>query len=189
MLGIARDQIARGNNQYAPAQGFPVLREAVARHQRDYYDMDVDPDTEVLITVGATEALTAAIIGLVEPHEDVIVLEPYFDSYAAAIALAGTHRIAVPLAANNNSWNLDITALRDAITPQTRMIIVNSPHNPTEALFSKEAITELCALATEHDLIVVNDEVYEHLLFDDTTHRPIATYEAMREPIPQLCRC
>ncbi|MHC9941816.1 aminotransferase class I/II-fold pyridoxal phosphate-dependent enzyme [Corynebacterium diphtheriae] len=154
--------------------------------------MDVDPDTEVLIvliSVGATEALTAAIIGLVEPHEDVIVLEPYFDSYAAAIALAGTHRIAVPLAPNNNSWNLDITALRDAITPQTRMIIVNSPHNPTEAVFSKEAITELCALATEHDLIVVNDEVYEHLLFDDTTHRPIATYEAMREPIPQRCRC
>ncbi|MDT9408418.1 pyridoxal phosphate-dependent aminotransferase [Corynebacterium rouxii] len=181
MLGIACDQIARGNNQYAPAQGFPVLREAVARHQRDYYGMSVDPNTEVLITVGATEALTAAIIGLVEPHEDVIVFEPYFDSYAAAIALAGAHRIAVPLVPNNNSWDLDITALRDAITPQTRMIIVNSPHNPTGAVFSTAAITELCALAIEHDLIVVSDEVYEHMLFDDTTHRPIATYEGMRE--------
>ncbi|UEB40119.1 aminotransferase class I/II-fold pyridoxal phosphate-dependent enzyme [Corynebacterium diphtheriae] len=93
------------------------------------------------------------------------------------------------LAPNNNSWYLDMTARRDAITPQTRMIIVNSPHNPTGAVFSKEAITELCALATENDLIVVGDDVYEHMLFDDTTHRPIATYEAMRERTPQLCRC
>ncbi|MBG9288062.1 pyridoxal phosphate-dependent aminotransferase [Corynebacterium belfantii] len=181
MLDIAREQIAQGNNQYAPALGFPVLREAVGRHQRDYYGMDVDPDTEVLITVGATEALTAAIIGLVEPHEDVIVLEPYFDSYAAAIALAGANRIAVPLAPKDNSWDLDISALRDAITPRTRMIIVNSPHNPTGAIFNEAAIRELCTIANDHDLIVVSDEVYEHMLFDDSTHRPIATYQGMRD--------
>ncbi|SPJ40220.1 putative N-succinyldiaminopimelate aminotransferase DapC [Corynebacterium diphtheriae subsp. lausannense] len=147
----------------------------------DYYGMDVDPDTEVLITVGATEALTAAIIGLVEPHEDVIVLEPYFDSYAAAIALAGANRIAVPLAPKDNSWDLDISALRDAITPRTRMIIVNSPHNPTGAIFNEAAIRELCTIANDHDLIVVSDEVYEHMLFDDSTHRPIATYQGMRD--------
>mgnify|MGYP001144610421 FL=1 len=180
MLEIACEQIRGGNNQYGPGRGLPVLREAVARQRLRDHGVAYDPDTEVLITVGATEAISAAVLGLVEPGSEVIVLEPYYDAYAAAIALAGARRVAVPLAADGATWTVDVDAVRDAITPDTAMLIINSPHNPTGAVFDRTVLTELAAVCVERDLLVLSDEVYENLLFG-ATHTAIASLPGMRE--------
>lgn len=172
MLEIAQQEIAGGNNQYAPGMGVAKLREAVA------YDRVVAPDN-VLITVGATEALTAAVLGHVEPGQEVIVLEPYYDAYAAAIALAGAKRVAVPLKAVGNTWDVDVDAVEAAVTHKTAMIIVNSPHNPTGAVFSRGALEELARLCVRHDLIVLSDEVYEHLVFPGSQHIRLAELPGM----------
>ncbi|WP_394281205.1 pyridoxal phosphate-dependent aminotransferase [Corynebacterium sp.] len=181
MLEIAQREIAAGNNQYGPGRGLPVLREAVARQRARDYGITYDPDTEVFITVGATEAISATVLGLVEPGSEVIVLEPYYDAYAAAIALAGARRKAVPLAADGATWTVDVDAVRAAITVDTAMIILNSPHNPTGSVFARADLEALAELAVQHDLLVLSDEVYEHLLFDDATHTPIATLPGMFE--------
>jgi len=180
MLDIACEEIRGGNNQYGPGRGLPVLREAVARQRLRDHGVAYDPDTEVLITVGATEAISAAVLGLVEPGSEVIVLEPYYDAYAAAIALAGARRVAVPLAADGATWTVDVDAVRDAITPDTAMLIINSPHNPTGAVFDRTVLTELAAVCVERDLLVLSDEVYENLLFG-ATHTAIASLPGMRE--------
>lgn len=181
MLEIAQREIAAGNNQYGPGRGLPVLREAVARQRARDYGINYDPDTEVFITVGATEAISATVLGLVEPGSEVIVLEPYYDAYAAAIALADVRRQAVPLVADGATWTVDVDAVRAAISADTAMIILNSPHNPTGSVLARADLEALAELAVEHDLLVLSDEVYEHLLFDDASHTPIATLPDMFE--------
>ncbi|MFX1756450.1 MULTISPECIES: pyridoxal phosphate-dependent aminotransferase [Rhodococcus] len=179
MLEIARRAIAEGVNQYPPGSGMPVLREAVAADRAARYGLHHDPGSEVLVTVGATEAISAAILGLVEPGEEVLLTEPYYDSYAAAVALAGATRRTVPLTRSGNGFVLDVDALRDAVTDRTRMLVVNSPHNPTGTVYDREALTALAELACERDLLVLSDEVYEHLVFDGRAHIPLASLPGM----------
>ena len=165
-------------NQYPPGPGIPELRRAVADHQKRFYAQDVDPDAEVLVTAGATEAIAAALIALMEPGDEAIAFEPYYDSYAACIAMAGGTR--VPVTLRPPGFRPDLEALRAAITPRTRLILLNSPHNPTGAVFSRAELAQIAALACEHDLLVVSDEVYEHMVFDGE-HVPIGSLPGMRE--------
>jgi N-succinyldiaminopimelate aminotransferase len=181
MLEAARQAITDGINQYPPGLGIAELREAVAAQRTRRYGQQFDPQTEVLVTVGASEAIAAAVLGLVEPGSEVLVLEPFFDTYAPVIAMAGSHRVAVPLVPNGRGFALDVDAVRAAITPRTRAIIVNSPHNPTGLVLSGDELAALAAVAVEHDLLVISDEVYERLTFDGRTHLPIGTFPGMAE--------
>jgi N-succinyldiaminopimelate aminotransferase len=183
MLHIAASGITDGLNQYPPGRGTLPLRTAISAHQQRYYGLTYDPDTEVLVTVGATEAVSASILALCEPGDGVVVLEPYYDSYAAAIALAGARRVAVPLRpdAAGERFTFDPDDLRAAVTDSTRLVLLNSPHNPTGTVLSRAELDQVAALCIEHDLIVVSDEVYEHLTYDGTTHIPLATLPGMRE--------
>ncbi|MFG2831915.1 pyridoxal phosphate-dependent aminotransferase [Streptomyces sp. NPDC048434] len=172
-------------NQYPPGPGIPELRTAVAAHQQRFYGhlgLSYDPDTEVLVTAGATEAIAAALLALLEPGDEVIALEPYYDSYAACIALAGGRRVPVTLRADPESgaYRLDLDELRDAITADTRLILLNTPHNPTGTVLSREELAEIARLACERDLLVITDEVYEHLVFEGE-HLPLASFPGMRE--------
>lgn len=177
---IAMDAIADGRgNQYPPAHGLPELREAVAEHQFRFYGLSVDPQTDVVIATGASEVLQSALLALCEPGDEVIVFEPWFDLYAAGIALAGAIRVSVPL--RPPSYRPDIDALRDAISPRTRVLLLNSPHNPTGVVLTREELAAIAQLAMEHDLIVLSDEAYEHLWFDGHPHVPIATLPGMFE--------
>ncbi|MEV0317308.1 pyridoxal phosphate-dependent aminotransferase [Streptomyces sp. NPDC050658] len=173
-------------NQYPPGPGIPELRNAIAAHQERTYALSYDPDREVLVTAGATEAIAASLLALVEPGDEVIALEPYYDSYAASIALAGGTRVPVTLRPDTTAgrFRLDLDELRDAITPRTRLLLLNTPHNPTGTVLTREELTQIAALAVERDLLVITDEVYEHLVFDDgdgTTHIPLASFPGMRE--------
>jgi N-succinyldiaminopimelate aminotransferase len=170
--------LAGRGNQYPPGPGIPELRQAIAAHQKRFYSLEVDPDTEVLVTAGATEAIAAAMLALLEPGDEVIALEPYYDSYAACIAMAGARRVPVTLRAPD--FRPDLDALHDAITDRTRLILLNSPHNPTGMVATRAELTEIARLAIEHDLLVVADEVYEHIVFDGE-HIPIATLPGMRD--------
>jgi N-succinyldiaminopimelate aminotransferase len=175
----AADAIMSGRgNQYPPGAGIPELRQAVAEHQRRCYGLQVDPDSEVLVTAGATEAIAAALLSLLEPGDEVIAFEPYYDSYAACIAMSGAVRVPVTLRAPD--FRPDLDALRAAVTARTRLILLNSPHNPTGSVFSRAELTAIAELACERDLLVVSDEVYEHLVFDGE-HVPIASLPGMRE--------
>jgi N-succinyldiaminopimelate aminotransferase len=181
MLDAARAAIANGVNQYPPGPGIPELRAAIAEH-RTRYGLRYDPDTEVLVTVGATEAIAAALLALVQPGDEVIVIEPYYDSYAAAVALAGATRTVVGLRLDDTGrFGLDLPALTAAITPATRAILLNSPHNPTGTVFTRAELAEVARMCVEHDLIAITDEVYEHLTYDDTEHLPLATFPGMAE--------
>lgn len=167
-----------GRNQYAPGRGVPELREAVARHQQRY-GLDLDPATQVVVTAGATEAIAGAILGLVDPGDHVVVIEPYYDSYVACLQMAGARRTAVPVL-----WpelRLDLDALRAAVTDETVLIVVNSPHNPTGAVLDAAERAAIAEVAIAHDCLVVTDEVYEHLVFDGREHVPLATLPGMAE--------
>ena len=168
-----------GQNQYAPGLGVPALREAVARHQQRHYGIDLDPDTEVVVTTGCTEGIAAALLGLVDPGDEVVVLEPFYDSYVAMIQMAGGVRRPVTLRAPD--FRLDVDALRSAVTPRTRFVLLNSPHNPTGTVLTRTELQAVADLAVEHDLVVITDEVYEHLTFDGAEHVPIATLPGMWE--------
>ncbi|MFB7240696.1 pyridoxal phosphate-dependent aminotransferase [Streptomyces sp. NPDC056269] len=168
-------------NQYPPGTGVPELRAAIADHQRDRYGIDLDPDTEVLVTAGATEAIAAALLALVAPGDEVIALEPYYDSYAACVAMAGGTRVPVTLRPHDGAYVLDLDELRAAVTDRTRLILLNTPHNPTGTVLTRAELTAVAELAIERDLLVVTDEVYEHLVFDDAEHLPIASLPGMRE--------
>lgn len=181
MLDVARQAIADGVNQYPPGPGIAELRAAVAGQRERRYGQRFDPESEVLITVGASEAIAAAVLGLVEPGSEVILIEPYFDTYAPVIAMAGAHRVPVPLASDGPGFALDIDAVRAAVTPRTRAIVVNSPHNPTGTVFSDDECHALAALAVEANLLVISDEVYERLTFDGRAHLPLATLPGMAE--------
>ncbi|MGH3937436.1 MAG: pyridoxal phosphate-dependent aminotransferase [Pseudonocardiaceae bacterium] len=181
MLEVARTAIAEGVNQYPPGPGAPELRTAIAEHRAARYGLVHDPDTEVLVTVGATEAISAALLALVDSGEQVLLIEPYYDSYAAAVAMAGATRRSVPLITDGDRFALDLDALAAAITPATRALLLNSPHNPTGTVFTRAELTALAALAVEHDLLVITDEVYEHLVFDGAEHVPIAALPGMAQ--------
>ncbi|MER6329766.1 pyridoxal phosphate-dependent aminotransferase [Streptomyces sp. NPDC001034] len=168
-------------NQYPPGPGVPELRTAIAAHQERRYGLSYDPDTEVLVTAGATEAIAAALLALLEPGDEVVALEPYYDSYAASIALAGGRRVPVTLRPHEGSFRLDLDELRAAVTDRTRLLLVNTPHNPTGTVLTRAELAAIADLAVERDLLVVTDEVYEHLVFDDAEHLPLATFPGMRE--------
>ncbi|MFG2114457.1 pyridoxal phosphate-dependent aminotransferase [Streptomyces sp. NPDC048718] len=168
-------------NQYPPGPGVPELRTAIAEHQQRRYGLAYDPDSEVLVTAGATEAIAATLLALLEPGDEVVALEPYYDSYAACIAMAGGTRVPVTLRPRDGAFTLDLDELRGAITRRTRLILLNTPHNPTGTVLDRAELTAIAELAQEHDLLVVTDEVYEHLVFDDAVHIPLATLPGMRE--------
>ena len=178
LADAAHNITAGGLNQYPPGPGVPSLREAVSAHQRRFYDLDVDP-ADVLVTVGATEAIASALLGLCTAGDEVVTFEPYYDSYAASIALSGATRRTVPLRAPDFSFDPD--ELRAAFSPRTKVVLVNTPHNPTGAVFSREQLTTIGELAAEFDAVVVTDEVYEHMTFDGTPHVPMATLPGMAE--------
>lgn len=168
-----------GHNQYPPGPGIPELRAAIAAHQQRFYGIDLDADSEVLVTTGATEAIAAAMLALVDPGDEVIALEPYYDSYAATIAMAGGAR--VPVTLRPPDFRLDLDALSAAVTSRTKLLLINSPHNPTGMVLTDDELASIARLACERDLLVVTDEVYEHLIFDDVRHRPLSTYDGMAE--------
>jgi N-succinyldiaminopimelate aminotransferase len=165
-------------NQYPPGPGIPELRRAVAEHQRRFYGLDFDPDTEVLVTAGATEAVAAAMLALLEPGDEVVAFEPYYDSYTACIAMAGGVR--VPVTLRPPHFRPDLDALRAAVTDRTRLLLLNTPHNPTGMVLTRAESEAIARLACERDLLVVTDEVYEHLTFGPE-HIPLATLPGMRE--------
>ncbi|MGW4949019.1 pyridoxal phosphate-dependent aminotransferase [Streptomyces parvulus] len=172
-------------SQYPPGPGVPELRAAVAAHQERRYGLSFDPGTEVLVTAGATEAIAASLLALLEPGDEVVALEPYYDSYAAAIAMAGGTRVPVTLRPHTTDegpvFRLDLDELRDAVTDRTRLLLLNTPHNPTGTVLTRAELAAIAELAVERDLLVVTDEVYEHLVFDTAEHIPLATFPGMRE--------
>ena len=170
--------MAGRGNQYPPGAGIPELRQAIAAHQKRFYGFDLDPDTQVLVTAGATEAIAAALIELMEPGDEAIAFEPYYDSYAASVAMAGGTR--VPVTLRPPGFRPDLDALRAAITPRTRLILLNTPHNPTGVVFTPAELAVVAELACEHDLLVISDEVNEHMVFDGT-HVPIMSLPGMAE--------
>ncbi|MFD5068388.1 pyridoxal phosphate-dependent aminotransferase [Streptomyces sp. NPDC058369] len=169
-------------NQYPPGPGVPELRTAITAHQQRRYGLAYDPDTEVLVTAGATEAIAASLLALLEPGDEVIALEPYYDSYAACIAMAGAARVPVTLRPDTSAgtYRLDLDELRAAVTRRTRLLLINTPHNPTGTVLSRAELAAIAELACEHDLLVVTDEVYEHLVFEGE-HLPLAGFPGMRD--------
>ncbi len=179
LVAAAHAAMVSGANQYAPLAGVPELCDAIAQHQRRRYGLEVDPQAGVQVTFGATEAIAAAMLGLLEPGDEVVVLEPYYDSYAAAIAMAGGVRRPVTLRPPDFALDLDALA-RAAASPRVRMVLVNSPHNPTGRVLERSELEAVARACAEHDLVAVTDEVYEHLAFDGE-HVPLATLEGMAE--------
>ena len=170
--------IRAGHNQYPPGDGIPALREAVAAHQRQWYGLEYDPNSEVLVTAGATEALAASLLALCDVGDEVVMFEPYYDVYSACTAMAGAVRRVVPMRAPDFAFDPD--DLARAVGPRTRVLVLNTPHNPTGKVFSPEELEAIAAVCVERDLVVVTDEVYEHIVFEGT-HTPIATLPGMRE--------
>ena len=179
MLEAARSAIASGANQYPPGRGIPPLREAIAAHSRRYYGLDYDPATEVLVTTGATEALAAAMLAFVDPGDEVVALEPFYDSYAASVNLSGGRIVGVGLFGPD--FRLDHAELAAAFSSRTKAVLVNSPHNPTGTVLDRADLAEIARLAVQHDVLVICDEVYEHQTFDGAEHLPLATFPGMRE--------
>ncbi|MFT7765111.1 aminotransferase class I/II-fold pyridoxal phosphate-dependent enzyme [Clavibacter tessellarius] len=178
VLEAAREAISAGWNQYPPGRGTPDLRSAIADHQARFHGIHVDPATEVLVTAGATEAIAATLLALVEEGDEVVTLEPFYDAYGALIALAqGVHRT-VPL--RGPDFQPDLDDLRSAVTDRTRVILLNDPHNPTGTVLRREARELIVELAIAHDAVIVTDEVYEHLVFDGS-HEPVAALPGARE--------
>jgi N-succinyldiaminopimelate aminotransferase len=174
----AIDAMRAGHNQYAPGTGIPALRIAIAQHQRRRYGLTFDADTEITVTAGATEAIAAAILALCEVGDEVVTFEPYYDSYAANIAMAGAVRRTVTLRPPDFAFDPD--ELEAAITPRTRMLLLNTPHNPTGKVFDAEELQRIADVCVANDLLAVTDEVYEHLVFEGR-HIPLATLEGMRD--------
>ncbi len=179
VLDAAVAAIRAGDNQYPPLPGTVDLRHAIARHQQIRYGLDVDPDTQVQVTMGATEAIAASILALCEAGDEVVTFEPYFDSYAAVISLAGATRRTSVL--RFPDYAIDETSLRAAFSDRTRLILLNTPHNPTGKVFTASELELIAALAIEHDAYVISDEVYEHLVYAPARHIPIATLPGMAE--------
>lgn len=182
LLADVAANVTGGVNQYPPGIGVPALRTAVAEHQKRFYGQEVDPD-HVLVTTGATEAIAAAVLALCGPGDEVVTFQPYYDSYAATIALAGATLRAVPL--RPPTFAFDPDELRAAFSPRTRLVLVNTPHNPTGAVFTREQLAFIGELAAEFDAVVVTDEVYEHMTYSDDScgveHVPMATLPGLAD--------
>ncbi len=184
MIEAAQRALREGRNQYPPLTGVPELRAAVSEHQRRFYGLEYDPDTEILVTAGATEAIAAALLGLCEPGDEVVAFEPYYDSYGAAVTLAQAHLRPVTLRPQEDGrYGFDPAELRAAFSRRTRLVLLNSPHNPTGKVFTVAELSQIAALCQEFDAIAVTDEVYEHLVFSDASevHTPLATLPGMRD--------
>ncbi len=179
MLDAAKAAIDGGRNQYPPGPGVPELLEAISAHQSRFYGIPVDPAREVLVTAGATEAIASVVLALCEPGDEVVTFEPYYDSYAATIALAGATRRTSVL--RFPDFAVDEASLRAAFSTRTRLVLLNTPHNPTGKVFTREELDLVCSLAREHDAWVVTDEVYEHLTFDGRAHLPVASLPDMAD--------
>jgi N-succinyldiaminopimelate aminotransferase len=179
IVEAAAAAMCAGHNQYPPGPGIPELRSAIAAHQRRFHGIELDPDGEVLVTTGATEALAAALLALCEPGDEVVTFEPYYDSYAACIALAGAQRRPVTL--RPPDYAVDPDALAAAFSPRTRLVLLNSPHNPTGKVFTREELELVASRCRERDVLAVTDEVYEHLVYDGREHVPLATLPGMAE--------
>ena len=178
VVEVAVEAMRGGRNQYPPGHGTPELVAAVIEHQRSCYGLELEPP-EVVVTTGATEAIAGAMLGLVDPGDEVVVLEPYYDSYVAMIQIAGGVRRPVTLRAPD--FRLDLDAMEAAIGERTKLILLNTPHNPTGTVLNRAELEGVARLAIEHDLVVVTDEVYEHLVFDGSEHVPLATLPGMAE--------
>src|ERR687890_877981 len=181
MLDVATAAVLGGRNQYAPGPGVPELREAVARHQARCYGIELDPDPQVLVTAGATEAVTAAVLALVDPGDEVVLVEPFYDSYPAAVEMAGGVRRTVAMRRTDDGFRLDLDRLRDVVSDRTRVLVLNTPHNPTGAVLGTEELAAVAVVAQRHDVVVVVDEVYEHLTYDGRRHVPLASLPGMAE--------
>ncbi|MEV6394691.1 pyridoxal phosphate-dependent aminotransferase [Streptomyces sp. NPDC051907] len=168
-----------GHHQYPPVPGLFELRAAIAAHQRTWYGIDLDPETEVVVTTGASEALAAALLALTGPGDEVVVLEPYYDAYAACVELAGA--TLVPVRLTPPAFGLDAAALRAAVTPRTKALLLNTPHNPTGTVLTPDCLRQIAETARAHDLLVIADEVYEHLVYEGPPHQPIATLPGMAQ--------
>jgi N-succinyldiaminopimelate aminotransferase len=184
VLDVARAAIGTPHDQYPPGPGLPELRSAISAHVERFRGLTYDPDGEVLVTAGATEALTAALLALLDPGDEVVLFEPMYDSYAAAVAMAGGVVRAVPLVppppGSDGAWTFDAEQVRAAVTPRTRLLLLNTPHNPTGKVFDRQELAMLAALAIGADLLVLTDEVYEHLVFSGAEHVSIAELPGMR---------
>jgi N-succinyldiaminopimelate aminotransferase len=178
VVDVAVEAMRAGRNQYPPGHGAPELIEAVIEHQQRHYGIPLSAE-QVVVTTGATEAIAAALLGLVDPGDEVVVLEPYYDSYRAMIQFCGGVRRPVTLRAPD--FRLDPAALEAAVTERTKLLLVNSPHNPTGTVLSRAELEAVADVARRHDLVVVTDEVYEHLTYDDRPHIPLATLPGMFE--------
>jgi N-succinyldiaminopimelate aminotransferase len=182
VLDAAVAAIRAGVNQYPPGPGMPELRQAIAEHQRRWYGIDLDPASEIVVTAGATEALAGVLLGMLDAGDEVIVFEPMYDSYQACIALAGARAVPVLLAPGDDGrYVFDPDELVRAVSERTKIVLLNTPHNPTGKVFTHEELELIARVAIEHDLIVVTDEVYEHLLFDGRSHIPLSTLPGMGE--------
>ena len=184
VLEAASEALHGGVNQYPPLPGIVELREAVAAHQQRFWGLSFDPADEVLVTAGATEAIAAALLAFVRPGDEVVMFEPYYDSYAAGVALAGGERRVVtlrPPEALGAAFDFDIDELEAAVTDKTRVLLLNTPHNPTGKVFTRAELTQIAEVAIENDLLVLSDEVYEHLTFDEHVHVPIASLPGMAD--------
>ncbi len=176
---VAVSALRDGRNQYPPGAGIPELREAIAAHQAKHYGIELEPLSQVLVTTGATEAIAAAILAFVNPGDEIVVLEPFYDSYVACIQMAGGVRRPVTL--RSPDFRLDVDELRAAVSDRTTAMLINSPHNPTGTVLTRDELEAIAEVAREHDLVVITDEVYEHLLFDDHEHVPLCTLPGMWE--------
>lgn len=179
LKNVAAQKMHEGHNQYAPFQGTPNLREAVSSYYKSFYGLSYNPESEITITVGATEAIYLVINALINPGDEVVVLEPFYDSYIASTQMAGG--TIVPVTLHAPDFTVDKKELEKAITPRTKLLILNNPHNPSGKVWTKEELLEVCDLAIKNDLYVMSDEVYEFLLFDGAKHIPTATLEGMFE--------
>ena len=175
---VAVEAIMAGRNQYPPSQGVPELRAAIAAHQRSWYGLTFSAEDEVMVTTGATEAIAATLLALCEPGDEVVMFEPSYDSYAACAAMAGAGVRLVRL--HPPDWSFDPVELAAALGPRTRMILLNTPHNPTGKVFGPDELGLIAQLCCDHDILAVTDEVYEHLIFEGT-HIPLATLPGMAE--------
>jgi N-succinyldiaminopimelate aminotransferase len=183
VVAAAHAALDAGHHQYAPGPGIGSLRHAIADHQVRFHGQPVDAATEVTVTFGATEAITAAVLALCDPGDEVVVLDPVYDSYTANIAMAAAVEVRVPIdpPAGERGWHLDLDRLAAAITPRTRLLLLNTPHNPTGLVLTTAELDQVAALCVEHDLVAVTDEVYEHLLLPGATHVPLATRPGMAD--------
>ena len=175
----AANAVIEGPNQYPPMMGLPELRQAVAAHNKRFYGLDVDWQTEVMITSGATEALADCLLALIEPGDEVVLIEPLYDCYLPMVMRAGgipkLVRIAPP------KWELDIQAIADAFSDKTKLILLNSPHNPSGKVFTNDELQTISDLVIKHDAYAVCDEVYEHIIYDEVQHKPLMTFDGMRD--------